>query len=148
MRGSRSDQPAVPGLPVLEGRRADPVLATLFSSRHPSLLHLRDRNYLLIAKPRSLHLSALLLQGRTLPLAGGNLRAQTSSNQRKTRKNGEWSKVTRRAAQSKDGHYRPAQSSLTIWAPFSPIIIDGAFVLPEMRFGMIDASTTRRPSMP
>ena len=33
-------------------------------------------------------------------------------------------------------------------APFSPIMIVGAFVLPETSVGMIDASTTRRPSMP
>ena len=31
---------------------------------------------------------------------------------------------------------------------FSPIMIDGALVLPEVRLGMIDASATRRPSMP
>ena len=34
------------------------------------------------------------------------------------------------------------------WAPFSPIMIDGACVLPLMSVGMIDASMTRSPSMP
>lgn len=33
-------------------------------------------------------------------------------------------------------------------AAFSPIMIDGAFVLPPTMLGMIDASATRRPSMP
>ena len=33
-------------------------------------------------------------------------------------------------------------------APFSPIMIAGALVLPEVIAGMIEASTTRRPSMP
>lgn len=32
-------------------------------------------------------------------------------------------------------------------AAFSPIMIVGAFVFPDMLFGMIDASTTRNPSM-
>lgn len=31
---------------------------------------------------------------------------------------------------------------------FSPIMIDGALVLPDVRVGMIDASATRRPWMP
>ena len=33
-------------------------------------------------------------------------------------------------------------------AAFSPIMIDGALVLPEVSVGMIDASATRSPSMP
>jgi hypothetical protein len=33
-------------------------------------------------------------------------------------------------------------------AAFSPIMIAGALVLPEVRVGMIEASATRRPSMP
>ena len=33
-------------------------------------------------------------------------------------------------------------------APFSPIIMAGALVLPEVNVGMIEASTTRRNSMP
>ncbi len=33
-------------------------------------------------------------------------------------------------------------------AAFSPIMIDGALVLPPIRVGMIEASTTRRPAMP
>lgn len=32
--------------------------------------------------------------------------------------------------------------------PFSPIMIEGAWVLPLMSFGMIEASMTRRPSSP
>ena len=35
-----------------------------------------------------------------------------------------------------------------IAAPFSPIMIDGADVLPLMSVGMIDASMTRRPPSP
>ena len=35
-----------------------------------------------------------------------------------------------------------------IAAPFSPIMIDGADVLPLMSVGMIDASITRRPPSP
>ena len=30
----------------------------------------------------------------------------------------------------------------------SPIIIDGALVLPDVSVGMIEASATRRPAMP
>ena len=35
-----------------------------------------------------------------------------------------------------------------ISAAFSPIMMEGALVLPEVRVGMIEASATRRPSMP
>ena len=33
-------------------------------------------------------------------------------------------------------------------AAFSPIMIDGALVLPEVSVGMIEASATRKPEMP
>ena len=33
-------------------------------------------------------------------------------------------------------------------AAFSPIMIEGALVLPEVSVGMIEASATRSPSMP
>src|SRR5438477_11653580 len=33
-------------------------------------------------------------------------------------------------------------------AAFSPIMIDGALVLPDVSVGMIEASATRRPAMP
>jgi hypothetical protein len=36
----------------------------------------------------------------------------------------------------------------TISAHFSPIMIDGALVLPEVSVGMIEASATRSPAMP
>ncbi len=36
----------------------------------------------------------------------------------------------------------------TIAAAFSPIIMDGALVFPEVSVGMIEASATRSPSMP
>ena len=36
----------------------------------------------------------------------------------------------------------------TWWAPFSPIMVEVAMVLPLINFGMIDASITRRPSIP
>src|SRR3954449_4756077 len=36
----------------------------------------------------------------------------------------------------------------TISAAFSPIMIDGALVLPDVSVGMIEASATRRPAMP
>jgi len=36
----------------------------------------------------------------------------------------------------------------TIWAHFSPIIMLGAFVLPEVSVGMTEASATRKPSIP
>jgi hypothetical protein len=35
-----------------------------------------------------------------------------------------------------------------IRAAFSPIMIDGAFVLPEVSVGMIEASATRSPARP
>src|SRR3546814_20718986 len=39
-------------------------------------------------------------------------------------------------------------SSRTISAPFSAIMMTGAFVLPEMSAGMLDASTMRSPPTP
>jgi hypothetical protein len=36
----------------------------------------------------------------------------------------------------------------TMSAAFSPIMIDGALVLPDVSVGMIEASATRRPAMP
>src|SRR3954451_17775770 len=36
----------------------------------------------------------------------------------------------------------------TMSAAFSPIMIDGALVFPDVSVGMIEASATRRPSMP
>ena len=53
----------------------------------------------------------------------------------------------------------PARYALDSWvftqasprmssAPFSPIIMAGALVLPEVNVGMIEASTTRRNSIP
>jgi hypothetical protein len=42
-----------------------------------------------------------------------------------------------------------ARSSVLIMsAAFSPIIMVGALVLPPIRVGMIEASTTRKPSSP
>jgi hypothetical protein len=41
----------------------------------------------------------------------------------------------------------PGASSSTIAAHFSPIMIEGAFVLPPGTCGMIEASATRSPSM-
>ena len=35
-----------------------------------------------------------------------------------------------------------------MWAAFSPIMMAGALVLPEVSVGMIEASATRSPSMP
>jgi hypothetical protein len=43
---------------------------------------------------------------------------------------------------------RCAAVSSTIAEHFSPIMIEGAFVLPEVNVGMIEASATRRPEMP
>ena len=40
------------------------------------------------------------------------------------------------------------RSSSTIRAAFSPIMIEGALVLPDVSVGMIEASATRRPEMP
>ena len=36
----------------------------------------------------------------------------------------------------------------TMTAAFSPIMIDGALVLPDVSVGMIEASATRKPAMP
>jgi hypothetical protein len=36
----------------------------------------------------------------------------------------------------------------TMSAAFSPIMIDGALVLPDVKVGMIEASATLRPAMP
>jgi hypothetical protein len=46
---------------------------------------------------------------------------------------------------SKDGQLAAFS---TMSAAFSPIIIDGALVLPDVSVGMIEASATRRPAMP
>ena len=48
------------------------------------------------------------------------------------------------------GHaaFLPRRVSRIIDAPFSPIISEGALVLPLVMDGIIDASTTRKPSMP
>jgi hypothetical protein len=39
-------------------------------------------------------------------------------------------------------------AALTMSAAFSAIMITGAFVLPEVILGVIDASTTRKPASP
>jgi hypothetical protein len=46
------------------------------------------------------------------------------------------------------GVSRPYATASTISAAFSPIMIDGAFVFPEVSVGMIDASATRNPPIP
>src|SRR3546814_9287086 len=46
------------------------------------------------------------------------------------------------------GAAQPRASSSSIAAPFSPIMIAAALVLPETRVGMIEASTTRSPGTP
>ena len=46
---------------------------------------------------------------------------------------------------SKDGQVAVLS---TMSAAFSPIMIDGALVLPDVSVGMIEASATRRPAMP
>ena len=51
--------------------------------------------------------------------------------------------VYRRAA----SHYDTAASK-AMRAAFSPIMIDGALVLPDVKVGMIEASATRRPAIP
>ncbi len=43
-------------------------------------------------------------------------------------------------------HYDAAAKAMR--AAFSPIMIDGAFVLPDVNVGMIEASATRRPAIP
>src|SRR6516225_1055307 len=43
---------------------------------------------------------------------------------------------------------RQVAVSSTMSAAFSPIIIDGALVLPDVSVGMIEASAIRRPAMP
>ena len=45
-------------------------------------------------------------------------------------------------------HTPYTRSSITIRAAFSPIMIEGALVLPDVSVGMIDASAMRRPEMP
>ena len=44
-------------------------------------------------------------------------------------------------------HYDTAASK-AMRAAFSPIMIDGALVLPDVKVGMIEASATRRPAIP
>ena len=44
-------------------------------------------------------------------------------------------------------HYAAA-ASRAIRAAFSPIMIEGALVLPDVKVGMIEASATRRPAIP
>src|SRR5262245_30563155 len=39
-------------------------------------------------------------------------------------------------------------ASKAMRAAFSPIMIDGALVLPDVKVGMIEASATRRPAIP
>src|SRR5207344_3454204 len=50
-----------------------------------------------------------------------------------------------RSLASKDGQ---AAVFSTMSAAFSPIMIDGALVLPDVSVGMIEASATLRPAMP
>ena len=50
-----------------------------------------------------------------------------------------------RSFASKDGQVAVFS---TMSAAFSPIMIDGALVLPDVSVGMIEASATRRPAMP
>src|SRR5260370_26898742 len=45
-------------------------------------------------------------------------------------------------------HQFARSSALIMSAAFSPIMMVGALVLPPIRVGMIEASTTRRPSSP
>src|SRR6202040_3057649 len=62
--------------------------------------------------------------------------------------------VTQRAAVSGvDGQQscscnNQAVASSTMLAAFSPIMIDGALVLPEVSVGMTEASATRKPLIP
>ncbi len=50
-----------------------------------------------------------------------------------------------RSFASKDGQ---VAAYSTMSAAFSPIMIDGALVLPDVSVGMIEASAMRRPAMP
>ena len=50
-----------------------------------------------------------------------------------------------RSFASKDGQ---VAAYSTMSAAFSPIMIDGALVLPDVSVGMIEASAMRRPVMP
>src|SRR6185437_12090842 len=63
--------PAKLGLPTVERRRADPVLAAHLGGRKPGLLLAQHRNDLLFREPRSLH-RPVLPSGRTLASSGGN----------------------------------------------------------------------------
>ena len=47
-----------------------------------------------------------------------------------------------------DGCFQAIASSRIISAPFSPIIIVGALVLPVVNVGITEASTTRSPACP
>src|SRR3954451_19946228 len=62
--------PAVLGLPFIESRRADTVLAADLRRRNPSLLLPQHRDDLLFRKPQSLHGPSLSL-GRPLVSPGG-----------------------------------------------------------------------------
>ena len=61
---------------------------------------------------------------------------------------GGWWRLRCSAGNKLDLRNDQAAASNTMRAAFSPIIIDGALVLPEVSVGMIEASATRKPDIP
>ncbi len=66
-------KPAVLGLPVVEARLTDPVLAAQLGRLHPGLALLQDRNDLLFRMPLALH-RLVLSQGQT-PVHPGSIQS-------------------------------------------------------------------------
>ena len=87
------------------------------------------------SSPRARYAHVAALAGSKPAAASGSLARQAVD-------------LGRREARRFEDRARRQASASRNSAARSPIMIDGAFVLPVVTIGMIDASATRRPSMP